>query len=189
MYKIAVVGPESTGKSELSEELAAHYGSPWVKEYARSYVEQLTRGYTYDDICVIAHRQIEEELYYENNHASSFVFFDTELIITKVWFDYCFQQVPDFVNERLKTGFFDLYLLCQPDLPWEADPVREHGDNRDYFYDLYKSEIKQLGKPYVSIHGSGGERLTNAIQLINNFITQQYPEKDIVTSTLLSNEG
>lgn len=169
MYKIAVVGPESTGKSELSEKLAAHYGSPWVKEYARTYVEQLKRDYTYNDLCTIARRQIEEELYFENNTKEPFVFFDTELIITKVWFDYCFQQVPAFVTERLKTGFFDLYLLCQPDLPWEADPVRENGDNREYFYDLYKTEIERLGKPYVCIHGSGDKRLMNAIQLINKF--------------------
>lgn len=167
MYKIAIVGPESTGKSELSEKLAAHYGSPWVKEYARTYVEQLNRPYTYEDVCAIARKQIEEELFYENNQASSFVFFDTELIITKVWLEYCFQQVPEFVAQRLKTGFFDLYLLCRPDLPWEADAVRENGNNRAYFYHLYKSEIEQLGKPFVDIHGMGNQRLINAIQLIN----------------------
>ena len=172
MYRIAVVGPESTGKSELSKKLAKHYGSPRVDEYARTYVEQLTHPYTFEDVCNIALKQIDYELFYEKESPEPFVFFDTDLIITKVWFDYCFQQVPDFVNERLKTGFFDLYLLCEPDLPWQADPVREHGDDRDYFYDRYKSEIEQLEKPYVRIHGHGEERLMNAVRQIDNFFTQ-----------------
>ena len=180
MYRIAVVGPESTGKSDLSKKLAKHYGSPWVEEYARSYVEQLTRHYTFDDVCAIARHQIECELVYEKEQPEPFVFFDTDLIITKVWFDYCFQQVPDFVNERLKTGFFDLYLLCEPDLPWQADPVREHGDDRDYFYDRYKSEIEQLGKPYVYIHGRGDVRLMNAVKQIDNFFNSR-PEGAIVS--------
>lgn len=172
MYRIAVVGPESTGKSELSKKLAAHYKSPWVEEYARSYVEQLNRHYTFEDVCTIAGKQIEDELVYEKEHPESFVFFDTELIITKVWFDYCFQKVPDFVDERLRKGFFDLYLLCEPDLPWQPDPVREHGHDRDYFFERYKSEIEQLGKPYVFIHGSGDERLMNAVKQLDKFTSE-----------------
>jgi NadR type nicotinamide-nucleotide adenylyltransferase len=173
MYRIAVVGPESTGKSELSKKLAAHYQSPWVDEYARHYVEQLNRHYTFDDICTIARKQIEDELVYEKEHAEPYVFFDTDLIITKVWFDYCFQKIPDFVNERLKTGFFDLYLLCEPDLPWQSDPVREHGSDRDYFFTRYKSEIIQLGKSYVCIRGLGNDRLSNAIKQIDNYFNNK----------------
>ena len=100
------------------------------------------------------------------------MFFDTDLIITKVWFEYRFQHVPDFVNERLNTGFFDLYLLCEPDLPWQPDPVREHGDDRDYFFDWYKTEIEKLGKPYCSIHGMDNHRLINAVNHIDNFFKQ-----------------
>lgn len=173
MYRIAVVGPESTGKSELSKKLATHYQSPWVEEYARSYVEQLNRHYTFDDVCTIALKQIDYELTYEKAHSEPYVFFDTDLIITKIWFDYCFQSVPDFVDERLKTGFFDLYLLCEPDLPWQPDPVREHGNDRDYFFDRYKSEIEHLGKPFVCIHGLGEERLKNATKQIDNFFAKR----------------
>lgn len=174
MYKIAVVGPESTGKSELAQQLAQHYGSPWVPEYARTYIENLSQPYTFDDVSIIARKQIELELSFEQNNKSAYVFFDTDLIITKVWFEYRFQHVPDFVNERLNTGFFDLYLLCEPDLPWQPDPVREHGDDRDYFFDWYKTEIEKLGKPYCSIHGIDNQRLINAVTQIDHFIKQRH---------------
>jgi len=168
MYKIAVVGPESTGKSVLAEQLAVHYGSPWVPEYARTYVEQLSRPYHFDDICHIARKQIEQETVFETDNPAPYVFFDTDLIITKVWLAYRYQQIPAFIEDRLKTGFFDLYLLCEPDLPWEPDSVREHGHDRDFFFEWYKTEIENLNKPYVCINGTGNTRIRNAINSINN---------------------
>jgi NadR type nicotinamide-nucleotide adenylyltransferase len=168
MYRIAIVGPESTGKSILAEQLAKHFNSPWVPEYARTYVEKLTQPYNYDDICNIARKQIEQEIEYEQNINAPYVFFDTELIITKVWFEYCYKKVPQFVEERLQTGFFDLYLLCVPDLPWEPDSVREHGHDRDYFFDWYKSEIEKLGKPYFVVDGIGEKRVRKAIEAVNS---------------------
>ena len=165
MYKIAILGPESTGKTELAGRLAEHFQSPWVPEYAREYVENLTHHpYTYGDVCNIALKQIEEELFYEKfSEDKEFVFFDTDLIITKVWFSYCFKKVPVFLTERIKTGFFDLYLLCTADLPWEPDSVREHGEDRDYFFDWYRKEIEQTGKPYVVVSGIGNQRFQNAL--------------------------
>lgn len=169
MFKIAILGPESTGKSTLTESLAVHFRSAMVSEYAREYIENLTVPYTYDDVCNIARKQIEQELFYAENQNTEFVFFDTELIITKVWFDYKFGKIPDFVTERLNAGYFDLYLLCEPDLPWEADPVREHGTDRDFFFEWYKREIEQTRKPYVIVNGTGPERLKNATLAINSF--------------------
>ena len=164
MFRIAILGPESTGKTELARQLAEHFNAPWIPEYARGYVENLTNPYTYEDVSNIALKQIEEEEFYENHSTNEkFVFFDTDLIITKVWFSYCFDKIPDFLTERLKTGFFDLYLLCTPDLPWESDPVREHGNDREYFFDWYKKEIEQTGKPYFIVNGIGNQRLQNAI--------------------------
>jgi len=169
MYKIAIIGPESTGKTMLAEQLAAHYHSPWVPEYARMYIESLSRPYHFDDIKHIALKQIEQEIEYETDRTYPFVFFDTELIITKVWFEYCYNEVPSFVEDRLNTGFFDLYLLCEPDIPWVADPVREHGHDREHFFNLYQSEIVKLKKPYVCIHGIDEDRVQNAIRKINDF--------------------
>ena len=169
MYKIAILGPESTGKTALAAALANHYRSPWVPEYAREYVEQLGRPYTYDDICNIARKQIEQEDCYVSdaqNEKNGYVFFDTELIITKVWFEYLYKQVPDFVTERLKCGFFDFYLLCTPDLPWEQDTVREHGNDREFFFDWYRREIEFLERPYGIVTGMGEKRLQCAIERI-----------------------
>ncbi len=168
MIKIAILGPESTGKSTLAKALAEYFGAPWVPEYAREYVEKLTIPYTFEDVCKIAHKQIEQEEYYvkSENSKADFVFFDTDLILTKVWFQYKYNKVPDFLTNELVTSYFDFYLLCAPDLPWEADSVREHGSDRDFFFDWYKTEIEQTGKPYVIVNGIGNQRIQSAIDSI-----------------------
>lgn len=170
MLRIAIIGPESTGKTALAKSLAEHFNAPWVPEYAREYVEKLTNPYTYEDVCNIARKQIEQEIAFEQLTCSNekYVFFDTDLIITKVWFSYCFQKIPDFLTKRLSCNFFNIYLLCAPDLPWEPDPVREHGNDREYFFNLYKEEIEQTGKPYVIVTGTGNQRILNAITAIQN---------------------
>lgn len=170
MYKIAIIGPESTGKTVLAKSLAEHYKAPWIPEYAREYIEKLTSPYTYEDVCNIALKQIEQEMAFEQSEAENenYVFFDTDLIITKVWLSYCFQKIPIFLTERMKNGFFDLYLLCAPDLSWEPDPVREHGNDREFFFDWYKKEIEQTGKPLFVVTGTGNQRIQNAIKGIQN---------------------
>ena len=168
MFRIAILGPESTGKTMLAEQLANHFQSPWVPEYAREYVENLLVPYTYSDICNIALTQIEKEKEVEEQTSQSgYIFFDTELIITKVWFSYRFGKIPDFLTDQLNTGFFDLYLLCFPDLPWIPDTVREHGHDRDFFFQWYKKEIEQTGKPYIIIKGIGNHRFENALEGLN----------------------
>lgn len=163
--KVAVIGPESTGKTVLAQRLAAHYGAPWVAEYARGYVETLGRPYMEADVEAIARQQVKEETDWEDN-GGGYVFFDTDLIITKVWMEYCYGRVAQFVEERLERRFFDLYLLCAPDLPWEDDPVREHGDDRDYFFGRYLREVQRLGTPYAVVAGQGEERVRSALQAI-----------------------
>ncbi len=169
MYKIAILGPESTGKTTIAMSLANHFKSDLVPEFAREYVEQLASDYTYNDVCNIALKQIALEKQFENivTPTKEFVFFDTELIITKVWFEYKYKSVPDFLTEQLKSGFFDLYLLCAPDLAWEPDLVREHGTDREFFFDWYKNEIEQTNKPYVIINGIGNQRIQCAIKALS----------------------
>lgn len=168
MIKVAILGPESTGKSALAEALATHYKSHLVLEYAREYVEKLTVPYTYNDVCNIALKQIEQEEFYNNISFvnDNFVFFDTELIITKVWLKHKYNTVPTFITDRLTKGYFDIYLLCAPDLAWEPDPVREHGTDRQYFFDWYKKEIENTGIPYYIIDGFGKRRTENAINAL-----------------------
>ena len=168
MLKIAVIGPESTGKTELTEKLAEHFYTVWEPELAREYVENLKRDYTFDDVCKIAKQQIEiEKRYEQNNYQHKIVFFDTDLIITKVWLEYKYKQVPDFVTERLKEKFIDFYLLLKPDIAWQPDPVREHGNDRDYFFNWYKQEIENLKIPYSIINRLNEKRFQNALKAIN----------------------
>jgi len=171
MIKIAILGPESTGKTALAKSLAEYFEAEWVPEFAREYVENLTAPYTYDDVCNIALKQIEQEKNYENKETTKFVFFDTDLIITKVWFQYKYKSVPEFLTDRLKQGFFDFYLLCAPDLAWEADSVREHGTDREFFFEWYKTEIEQTNKPYVIVNGIGNQRIQHAIEALSIFKT------------------
>ena len=168
MFRISITGPESTGKSTLTTALAEHFSAYAVPEYAREYVEKLDRPYNFDDICLIAKHQIEEQNFYAKLNDKPFVFFDTDLIITQIWFEYCYKQTPDFLKQELKKKYFDLYLLCSPDLPWQPDPVREHGgDERQFFFDCYKREIEKTGIPYVIISGKETERVQNAINAVN----------------------
>lgn len=174
MLKIAIIGPESTGKTELTAKLASHFHAVWKPELAREYIENLNREYTFEDVCEIAHRQIiVENEYVQNNNAHKIVFFDTDLIITKVWLQYKYHVTPDFVQKRLEEKHIDFYLLLEPDIAWKPDPVREHGDDRDYFFDWYKREIEMLQTPYAVINGLDDKRLQNAVKEIKIFLSQK----------------
>jgi len=168
MIRIAIIGPESTGKSVLSQELASYFKGDWIPEYAREYIEQLDRPYNYNDVCEIAINQIQIQQIYLLKNSPEYVFFDTELIITKVWFEYCYKKIPDFLKDYLSKNYFDFYLLCAPDLPWIPDAVREHGTDREYFFDWYKNEIQKLGTTFYIVNGQGEKRTQNAIEAIRS---------------------
>lgn len=170
MIKIALTGPESTGKTELCIRLAEYFQAAYEPELAREYVEKLGYTYTFEDVCTIARLQTEQEQRYAAGVENKPVFFDTDLIITKVWLEYKYGQVPAFVNEQLSAHLIDLYLLCEPDLPWVSDPVREHGDDREFFFDWYEREINSLGTPYVKINGTGEKRFLNALKAVEDFL-------------------
>lgn len=169
MLKIALIGPESTGKTELSRILARHYNVPWVPEFAREYVEKLEHPYTHNDVLKIARHQIKQEVDWMDNKVLPFVIIDTDLVITKVWLEYCYHKVPDFLTQHLENYPIDFYLLCYPDIPWEDDPVREHGDDREMFFEWYKKEIELLNRPYVIVRGQGEERIRNAQMALNEW--------------------
>ncbi len=161
IYKIGIIGPESTGKSTLASYLAHRYDGVLVPEYARDYMEKLapTYEYTYEDVVHIARIQVEQlkELHTPSTegipkgYRRDIVVFDTELIITKVWFLHKFGHCPEFVEQALKDYPMDVYLLCYPDMEWVPDPVRENPNIREYLFDWYKKEVEALGIPYYII--------------------------------------
>lgn len=149
MFRVGIIGPESTGKSTLANYLAHRYNGVLVPEFARDYIENLPPqyAYTYEDVVAIARHQVEEL----SSLSSNIIIFDTELIVTKVWFMHKFGKCPDFVIDALKRYPMDIYLLCYPDMPWIPDPVRENPTIREYLFDWYEREIQALDIPYYII--------------------------------------
>lgn len=163
--KIAITGPESTGKSLLSEKLANYYHSIWVPEYAREYLNKNGLKYSIDDLVKIANGQINATFQAENSNLE-IIFCDTELVVLKIWSEVVFNKCPNYIEEMLAKQKFDLYLLCYPDIPWEFQPMRENPDNRDYLFDLYEKELKKQKFNYQIVKGNGNERLQNAITFV-----------------------
>ncbi len=169
--KIVLSGPESTGKTNLSIALARHYNTIWIPEYARNYLSKLNRSYQYDDLVHIARKQVEE-IQNIPEVSSGIIFFDTWLIITKVWFTEVFKRYPAWLDSEILKNKPDLFLLCMYDLPWQYDPLRENGstERRAYLFDRYKTEIEKIDCKYQIISGFNVERLNFAIQKIDQFI-------------------
>ena len=161
MYKVGIIGPESTGKSTLAAFLANRYDGICVPEYAREYMESRVCAceYTYQDVENIARHQVQQLQNLSLSFAegipnpcrSDIIFFDTELIITKVWFLHKYGRCPEFLEQALRDYPMDVYLLCYPDMPWQPDPVRENPDIREYLFDWYEREIQALNIPYYII--------------------------------------
>jgi NadR type nicotinamide-nucleotide adenylyltransferase len=171
IIRVAVIGPESSGKTTLSHELAEHYQTTWVAEYSRSYIAGLTRAYTQQDIEKIALAQLKQEDE-ALLHAQNYFFADTELIIAKVWSLDVFHYCPEWIEKKIPELAYDLYLLTSPDLEWIADPVRENAGRRDYFFDWYKRELETYQFPYFIISGHGKYRMQNAVSAIENYFNK-----------------
>jgi len=169
--RIAVTGPESTGKTTLARQLAELFHGQYIPEFAREYVEKLPHHYTFQDVEIVARTQVEQYLNTKVSSEKIFIF-DTWLIITKVWFKWVFGNTPEWLEDQIQNCPIDLFLLCHPDLPWEADAVRENGgENRMKLFEEYRKELTGYGFNFVEIYGNGDQRLTNAAAAIRNFCT------------------
>ncbi len=162
--KIVVIGPESTGKSTLSADLAAALHTVWVPEYAREYLEHLGRSYTAEDLLHIANGQLKSED--EKALLSNKVLVcDTDLNVIKVWSENAYGVCHPWVLEQIAQRRYDLYLLTDIDIPWQDDPLREHGqpEQRRYFYNIYKDIVTNSGIPWAAISGGKEDRLKQAL--------------------------
>ncbi|MCK9422317.1 MAG: ATP-binding protein [Bacteroidales bacterium] len=168
IWRIAITGPESTGKSMLSEQLAAHYNTVWVPEFARAYLADLNRSYKEEDIVYIAQQQLLNEERH-STVANRFLFCDTEFIVTKIWSDVKYGHCDPWILRTIENHRYDLFLLCDIDLPWEYDPQREHPDKRKFLFDLYLHELIVRNFPFFVVRGLGPERLNQAVKKIDNF--------------------
>ena len=177
MFKIAITGPESTGKSTLAEKLAHHYKTDFIPEYSRTYLENFTGQYTEDDVVEIAKGQynliLEEEkkLSVKTQQATSILIADTEIVVCKIWVEYVFKHSNKVIDEILKQQNFDLYLLCDIDLPWVYDPLRENPniEERKELFEIYKNTLEHMKVPFEIVSGDDEVRVNNAIKIIEKY--------------------
>ncbi|HET7896164.1 MAG TPA: ATP-binding protein [Flavisolibacter sp.] len=169
MKKIIIIGPESTGKSTLCEELAEHYGTAWCPEYAREYLLQNGTDYTYHDLTKIAQGQLAIEDYFQHEAKGDYYFVDTDLYVMKVWYEVAFHHCPTWILKEIPRRSCDLYLLCNTDLPWAKDELREYPDlaMRQKLFKMYKDIVINSGSPWVEISGTDRQRLHKAVAAIN----------------------
>lgn len=167
--KVCVIGPECTGKSDLSLFLSKHYQTVCVDEYARAYVDRLSAPYEQSDLTKIAHGQVrmEDEWLIDANKV---LICDTNVIVIKVWSEFkygeCDKEILNLINDRS----YDLYLLTYIDVPWEDDPQREHPDKREHFWNVYKKEVEDTKVPFVEIRGQREERRAAAIAAVDKLL-------------------
>ena len=167
--KIAIVGPESTGKSTMSAYLANYYNTMWVPEFARDYCAKLTAPPTWQDEINMFYGQLalEEEL---APQANKILICDTTFITVKIWSDYTFGKSPQEVLDFLPNHTYDLYLLLNIDLPWEEDPLRDFPHMREHFMEVWYKELNALNANYVLISGTGVDRYENAVMAIDGYL-------------------
>jgi NadR type nicotinamide-nucleotide adenylyltransferase len=175
--KIVAIGPESTGKSSLCESLAKHYRCEWVPEFARAYLSTHGMDYGFDDLLTIAKGQVELEakassfpgLPDPSHRSPSLLFIDTDMYVMKVWCEFVFGKCHQWILDQIVSRTYDLYLLCNTDLPWEEEQLREYPDPavREKLFHIYKDILVNQDTPWVEIGGQDTARLQIAIDVIN----------------------
>lgn len=169
MISISIVGPESTGKTDIAQALAAHYNTNWVAEYAREYLNDLGRPYEFQDLSDIAKGQAKYQMVAQKN-GDKLVIFDTDLLVLKVWSEFKYGKVDPFILTQLSLHRPDLYILTSYDIPYEEDPLRENPTDRPELFTIYEKELKNIGTPYLVVQGDRQNRLQTAISQINNLL-------------------
>ncbi len=165
-----ITGPESSGKSTLTEFLAKAYNLNWVKEHARDYLNNLTQAYTFEDVINMAKIQLQKEQ--EAVLQNETLFLDTDLTVFYVWIKEKYKQEVDWINEHLAQAQNKIYLLCAVDLKWEEDPLREHPklEDRERLFDEYQKLFELYNLTYHIISGDKIAREKKAKEIINKLI-------------------
>lgn len=169
MKKIVVIGPESTGKSTICRQLAEHYKTAWCPEFAREYLMTNGVNYSYDDLLNIAHGQIKLEADLLTTAKNNLYFIDTDMYVMKVWCETAFENCHTWILKQIASCRYDLFLLCNTDLPWQPDELREYPDPvfRKRLFTVYKDLMINSGSAWAEISGTDSERLQMAVSVID----------------------
>src|SRR5687768_3802412 len=159
LTRICLIGPESTGKSELAAELARELHSVWVPEFAREYAEAHGNDLTAADVEPIARGQIanEERI---TPQADRILLLDTDLISTVVYARHYYGDCPQWIEEEARQRRADLYLLLDTDVPWKPDAARDAGgDQREDLFDAFRAALDEFETRWEIVSGDWDERL------------------------------
>ncbi|HUQ66191.1 MAG TPA: ATP-binding protein [Flavitalea sp.] len=172
IWRIVITGPESTGKSTLCKQLAAHYNTSWVPEYAREYLEKNGMNYSYNDLLTIARSQVVHEDETAAATKRGLMFIDTDMYVMKVWCEFAFGRCHQWILDRIAERTYTLYLLCNIDLPWVADGLREYPDieSRQKLFNIYKDNLINQHVPWKIISGNYEQRLKIAVDAVNRLL-------------------
>ena len=167
--KVVIIGPECTGKSELSEFLAKHFNTCWVPEYARAYLDNLPRPYEETDLLKVAPGQLklEDESISEANRV---MICDTNLLVIKIWSEFKYGRCNEEILKLIKSREYSLYLFTNIDIPWQDDVQREHPHQRKELWEMYRSELANQNTPVIEIKGERKKRREKAIQAIETLL-------------------
>ncbi len=165
MKLICLTGAESTGKSSLALQLAGHFNTYSLAEYAREYLETFGPTYVYEDLSSMAEEQQRRILKFAKI-PKPIGFLDTDLLTLMIWSKYVFNRVDPWLEEAFQQKKIDLYLLCKPDIAWEADPLREHPTKREQIHSIYENELLRRQLPFEIVQGEGEARFSSALNAI-----------------------
>jgi len=175
IIKIVLFGPESTGKTTLSKQLATYYGTEWVPEYARAYLQDKwdkeQKTCEPKDLLPIAEGQMELENRL-TKRANKILFCDTDLLETKVYSEAYYIGYCDPVLEKhALSNTYDLYFLTDIDVPWEKDDLRDKPLQRQQMFEYFKETLEKYNRKYVFLSGDKETRLKTAVQHIHKLLT------------------
>jgi NadR type nicotinamide-nucleotide adenylyltransferase len=173
--RIAIVGPESSGKTSLAAALAHEFGAPWVAEVARAYVGSLGRPYIEADLVEIARQQVATEhaaAARARASSSSLLFCDTNLLVLSVWAEVVYGRVDPWIIEHERLEDYALHLLTEPDLPWQPDPWREapSAEDRRGLFERYRERLADAEVPVDVVDGSGDARIRLAVAAVQRIL-------------------
>lgn len=166
MIRIAVTGPESSGKTTLCKSLATHFGVSFIAEFAREYLSTKNGEYIPSDIDEIAQGQLNSL----TTSKAKIKICDTDFSVLEVWSEYKYGEVSELIKTLVAKDLFDLHILCTPDIAWEEDPLRENPNDRDLLFELYKTSLLKHNKNFIVVSGEHFQRLEKSLQKISSLL-------------------
>jgi nicotinamide riboside kinase len=171
IIKIALFGPESTGKTTLAKQLAEYYKTEWVPEYAREYLQEKwdksQNICNVDDMLPIAYGQTKSENEYLLS-ANKYLFCDTNLMVTKVFSEVYYDYCDPLLDQAAREHEYDLVFLTDIDVPWEKDDLRDKAEGRESVFAVFKQSLIDNKKPFITLSGDKNLRLNKAISIIDD---------------------